>query len=666
MEYKALFKPYKIGRVEIKNRISMSAMDTAGWYDSNGLLTDAGIDYFEARAKGGVALIHTGSNRPNFSFEGGGTNTASPFADPKAFVFMHKKLADRLHAYGTKLFIQLAYGGGRVAFPASLQGGGVAASEDPNRWDPSIMCREITKSEIDGIVRASIEAAVLCKRAGCDGVNVNAYGGYLLDQFITARFNHRNDEYGGSLDGRVKIVVDIIKGIKEACGESFPVTVRIGTKQYMKGVGQGVIDGEEYEEYGRDVDESVAIAKKLEEAGCDGFLIGNGTYDSFYWLYPPMYQKEALWIDDVAPLTRAVKVPVISSGKILRPEIADKLISDGKLTAVALGRALIADPEWANKAKIGDSDDIRPCIGCNNGCIGHIFSGMPLQCAVNAELMRERTSRIEKADSPKKIAIIGAGIAGMECARVAAMRGHKVTIYEKSDRVGGLFNVAAAPDFKYQDKRLIAWYARQMDKLGIEIRFGCTVTPELMDSEAPDEIVVATGSVAKKPPISGADGKNVAFAADILLGKVEPGERVAIIGGGHVGCELAMFLADKGRQVTIIEAMPEILSANAPEPLCIANKLMLVDALRYQNVRVFENSRVLNIHDGYVRVACADGEKDLAVDTVALAIGLSADTSLFNTLNERFAKPVWCIGDAKMVSNTMFGIRDANCIARIL
>lgn len=666
LKYPTLFSPFKIGNLEVKNRICMSAMDTAGWYDSNGLLTDAGINYYEARAKGGVGLIHTGSNRPNFDFAGGGTNTASPFKDAKAFVFMHKKLADRVHAYGTKLFIQLSYGGGRVAFPASLQGGGVAASAGPNRWDSSIMCREITRDEITGIINASVEAALLCQKSGCDGVNINAYGGYLLDQFITARFNHRSDEYGGSVEGRAKILTDIVTGIKEACGQSFPVTVRIGTKQYMKGVGQGIIDGESYEEYGRDVDESIAIAKVLQAAGCDGFLIGNGTYDSFYWLYPPMYQKEALWLDDVAPLTAALDVPVISSGKILRPEVAEQAISDGKITAAALGRALIADLEWAAKARRGDAGDIRPCIGCNNGCIGHIFTGQPLQCAVNADVMREGCGGLVKAETPKRVAVIGAGIAGMECARVAALRGHTVTIYEESDRVGGMFNAAAAPDFKYQDRWLISWYERQLSKLGVRIEYKIKITPEKLREIGPDEVVVSTGSYVKMPPIPGIDGANVASGVDVLLGNRDVGDSVIVIGGGHVGCEVALFLKEKGKEVSIVEAAGSILSAESPEPMSIANKLMLIDSLAFNGIQTFTNMKVTEIHgDGLS--AIHDGTPvTLHADSVVVAIGLRSNSGLYDTLNREFDGPVWLIGDAKQVSNTMFGIRDANAVARIL
>lgn len=668
LKYPELFTPFKIGKVEIKNRICLSAMDYTGWYDRNGIATDRVIDYFVERAKGGVGLIHSGSNRPNFQFEGGGTNTPSPFMDPKTFVFQYKKLADKLHAYGAKLFIQFGYGGGRVAFPASINGDPVAASAGPNRWDKSIMCRELTKSEIEGIVKASIEAAAICKRTGCDGININAYGGYLLDQFITASINHRTDEYGGSLDGRVKVLVDIIHGIKEVCGKDFPVTCRIGTKQYMKDIGVAAVDGENFEEFGRDVDESIAIAKKLEEAGCDGFFIGNGTYDSFHWLYPPMYQKEGLWLDDVAPLKKAVKVPVFSSGKILQPGMANDAIKNGVIDAVVLGRALVAEPNWANLARSGDVEAIRPCIGCNAGCVGHIFSGLPMQCAVNADLFHEKEAALVPAETPKNVAIIGGGIAGMECARLAAKRGHKVTIYEQSDRLGGTFIAAATLESKGAERRLLKWYEREIKNSGVQVVFNFCPSVEAIERLNADSVVVATGASPKVPPIPGLAQDNVLTAIDALRGfrKVE-GSKVTVIGGGHVGCEVALWLKDNGvEDVNLIEAMPELLMAAEPEPIPLANKLMLLDLLEYNKVNIYKYAMVRRVDGDKVILTQNGEEKTLTADTVILAIGFGANNGLYRELIDRLPQPVWCIGDAKTPTNIMFGIRDANAVARLL
>jgi 2-enoate reductase len=410
------------------------------------------------------------------------------------------------------------------------------------------------KLVVSYIPSTTIEAAVLCKQTGCDGIDINgAYGGYLGDQFTTDAFNKRTDEFGNSVDGKLKVLTDIIKGIKKACGKDFPVTLRFGTKHYIKEERQAAVPGEEYKEFGRDVEQSIVMAKKLEEAGYDAFLIGNGSYDSFYWLYPPMYQKDGLWLEDVAKLKGNVNIPVISPGKIIRPEMANNAIKNGMIDAVAIGRALLADPEWANKAKLGKDEAIRPCIGCNTGCVGRIFAGLPMQCAVNSNLFNEKKSKLEKAETPKKIAIIGGGIAGMEAARIAAQRGHDITIYEKNDQLGGVFIAASVPEFKDADRLLLKWYNREIVNSGVKVNYNSDMTLDQIEALDVDEIVVATGTTAKVPPIPGVNQEHVITAIEALLGEKEIGENVTIIGGGQVGCELALSLQEQGKKVTIVE-----------------------------------------------------------------------------------------------------------------
>lgn len=342
-------------------------MHNIGWTDAYDLIDDCVIDYFEARTKGGVGLIFTGAKQPDFQYDNG-VIMKNPFQNPTTFVSRHKKLVDRVHTYGTKIFIQFGYGGGRVDFPAWIPGQGIAPSDCPNRWDPSIQHCAMTKTEIQSVIDASISAAVLCLQTGCDGIDINCYGGYTIDQFLQPCYNKRTDAYGG-LDSGIKIMSEIVQGIKRVCGKNFPVTCRLGMRQHIKAVGQGGLDGEDYVEYGRTPEQSIYVAKKLAEAGYDAIYLGNGTYDFFYWLYPPMYQKEGLWLDDVEALTRQIDVPVICGGKILQPRMANDAIRDGKITAVVLGRQLLADPEWPNKARLGLDEEIRPCIGCNFGCV---------------------------------------------------------------------------------------------------------------------------------------------------------------------------------------------------------------------------------------------------------------------------------------------------------
>lgn len=567
LRYPKLFKPFNIGGVEIKNRICMSPMGVPGWLDANSCYTEEAIAYYEERAKGGVGLIFTSGTTPNTKIE----PDDSPYAEPYPFITQTRKLAERLHLYGTKLFVQIYLGTGRVCDPRP---DAISASENPNRWDPELITRALTTEEIYELINAAIDAAVICNEAGADGVDINgAYGSYLGDQFATDIFNNRTDEFGGSMEGQLKLLTDIVKGINGACGAKFGVTCRFSTKHYMKALGQAGMPGEEYAEVGRDVAQSVEMGKMLEVAGYDALLIGNGAYDSFHWLYTPMYHKEGLWLDDIAPLTKEVNIPVIAAGKILQPEMANDVISNGIADAVAIGRGLIADPYWADKTKLGKPEDIRPCIGCNAGCIARIFAGLPLQCAVNPDLFYENSTKgkLVPTTEPKKIAIIGGGVAGMECACIAAKRGHSVTIYEKSHVLGGRMVAASVPYFKVADRRLLAWFEKELRESGVKVELGKALALEEIETLDVDEIVVATGTTPFIPPIPGIDHESVVQVTDVLSGK-EVGDRIVLIGGGQVGLEVAVWLKKQGKDVIVAEALPELM-AGAPEAIAVPNKL---------------------------------------------------------------------------------------------
>lgn len=666
LKYPELFQPFKIGRLEIKNRIVMSGMHNIGWKDENDIITDEVIDYFEARAKGGVGLIISGANQPDFQFDNG-VIMNNPFRHPGTFASQHKKLADRVHSYGCKLFIQFGYGGGRVDFPEWIPGEGIAADDSSNRWDSSIQHRALTKKEIKNIIDASVFASSVCKQTGCDGIDINCYGGYLLDQFLQPCFNHRTDEYAG-LDGGIKIMAEIVRGIREVCGKDFPVSCRLGVRQHIKEEGKAGLAEEKYTEYGRTPEESIYVARKLEEAGYDAIYIGDGTYDSFYWLYPPMYQKEGLWLDDVAELTKAVSVPVFCPGKIVTPDVANEAVKNGKVTAVALGRALLADPEWANKARLGLEEEIRPCIGCNIACVGHIFAGLPMGCAVNANVMREKEmDTIVPVQNRKKVAVIGGGIAGMECARIAAERGHEVTIYEKSDKLGGTFISASVPEEKIAARRLLAWYDREIEKAEVAVKFNSELTLEDVKKLDCDEIVVATGNVPKIPPIPGVNGSNVYSPVKVLTGeqKIPKGSKVVVIGGGLVGCEAALYLKQEEafEDITIVEGLGELMCGGL-EPQPIGNKLMICDLIDFHKIKLQMNSMLNRIEDGKVVVNCNGEEKEMKADAVIMSLGLASNDRLYREIYENIPKKVWRIGDALSASNLMFGIRDANAIAR--
>ena len=662
IKYPELFKPFNIGRLEVKNRVCMSAMHPEGWLDANGIITDKAISYYEERAKGGTGLIFTGAGQPVTQFAGAG-HINSPFAKPGIFIEQYQKLVNRVHAYGAKVFIQIAYGGGRVTFPGGLSGHPVAASDGPNRWDSSLQHRALTTEEVYQIINDTIDAVRICRMTGCDGVDINSYGGYLFDEFLTDAFNHRTDEFGGSLEGKLKILTDIISAVKKE-NKFFPISCRLGTKHYVKAVGQGALEGEVFTEFGRDIPETLQMAEILQDAVYDAFYVGNGCYDSFYWMYPPMYQKEALWLDDVESLTRMSKIPVICAGKILQPQTANTAIKENKVTAVALGRALLADPFWAGKAKCGEDEKIRPCIGCNTGCLGRIFSGLPMQCAVNLDLFREEQAEVLPARVKKKVVIIGAGVAGMECARMAVLRGHTVQLYDKRQQLGGVFHEAGVPDFKAADHRLITWYKNQLEKNGVQIHLNMEVTPEMIEEMQADEIVVATGAKANIPPIEGVEQNNVLTGVEALGGRKAIGEKVLVIGGGQVGCEIAIWLKDQGKDVKVVEFASQLMSGMGKT--FEANTLQIIDTLAYKNSEGLLNSACKKITENNVVISTPDGEKVLEADTVILSVGFHPDTEFFHNVDSRIPKNVWCLGDAKQPSNIMYAITDGNAIGRAI
>lgn len=665
LKYRELFKPFKIGKLEIKNRICMAPMLPAGWLDDKKIFTDETIAYYEERAKGGVGLIYTGASFPNAGLEHADF-TKSPFAHPEYFVMQARKLVDAVHKYGCKIFIQMQLGCGRTAFPGSSVP--IAPSPVANRWDPSVECRELTKEEIQRLIDATIEAAVLCKQAGADGVDINGVkGGYLGDQFATEAFNKRTDEYGGTLEGRVRLIVEIVKGIKERCGKDFPVTTRLGTKAHMKGERQGQLPGEEYTEFGRDIEESLKIGKMLEEAGFDAILFGTGTYDSLYWLYPPMYMEDGCWLEEVRQLKEALNIPIICPGKMSDPAIANQAIKDGAIDAVAIGRGLVADPEWPDKVKRGNDEDIRPCLYCNIGCLARVLGGLNMQCSVNSDLFCEKEIPVKygKTDSPKKVAIIGGGIAGMEAARVAAIRGHDVTIYEKTDRLGGLMIPASVPEFKKYDKKLLEWFERQMKQLGVKLRYKQYMDAEKIMALDADVILMATGSTPKMLSVPGSDQENVLTAADVLMGKELPGRKVVLIGGGQVGCETALWLKEKGYDVAIVEKLGELIAAGS-DPIPFPNRDMLIDLIAFHQIPVHLNATVEEITKDSVIITGKKGKLELEADAVVLSIGYKPNDELFKEVYGATDKKVWLIGDAKNPSNIMNAVKDGSAIGALI
>lgn len=667
-KYEHLFSPVKIGKVEVPNRIALLPMGVFSprLMNKDGSYTKDGADYYIERAKGGTGLIITGLvPLPKNAM-------ASILNDPESYVKNQKYLADGIHKYGSKVFIMISALSGR----SSTNPDDPAPSALPNVWNPKRNNREMTKAEIEEYIQGFAIGAKAAKDAGIDGVEIHAvHEGYLLDQFTIRNYNHRQDEYGGSLENRLRFPCEIVKAIKKECGEDFPVSIRYSVKSYTKGFNRGAVPGETFDEFGRDYEESFQVAKMLEEAGYDMLDCDNGTYDAWYWPHPPVYMPKALNLDDVAELRKHVNIPVICGGRFDDPSLADEAIAQGRIDMMGMGRPLLADADRANKFKEGREDDIRPCISCHFGCLARIFqfdekthATKDISCALNPRCGMENHYNIAQTETKKKIAVVGGGIAGMEAARVAALRGHFVDLYEKTDQLGGVFIAASAFEFKEDDRKLLQWYRKQIKDTGVHVLFHTEFKPE--DRANYDEVFVATGAHERKLNTPGFDSPHVRYAVDVLTHQNIENQNVVIIGGGLTGCELAYDLARRNKKVTIVEALPEILNVeglSAANYNCLKELLRFyhVDVLKYSTVKKYENGKafvettslnVPNINDRAMVMSLQGVHKtmqEIPVDTIIVSVGYMADQDLYNQIKDEH---VHLLGDAVHPGNLMSAI----------
>jgi len=668
-KYEALFTPWKVGNVEIKNRIVLCPMGGTslfGWFELTGCKFDKeAAKFFLERAQNNVGLIIPGIAPLRDTFWGKWL-----WQNPKMFEDL-KVFMDEIHKTGAKLFIQLTAGMGRswaiTELIAPMHKNKVtrailkpildtshelaSPSPLPSRWDPEITTPEMTVEQIHEIIEAFAKTAKLCKDAGVDGVEVHAvHEGYLLDQFTMEWTNKRTDQYGGSFENRYRFPVEVVQAIKAACGQDFPVSLRYSVESKVKGFRSGAVPGEEYVEVGRGMAESEKAAKYLQDAGYDMLNADNGTYDSWYWAHPPMYMPQNCNLADVSHIKQFVDIPVVCAGR-MEPEVGAQAVAEGKIDAMGVARQFLADPQWITKLIEERLEDIRPCICCHAGCFnfssskGHantqdLTDTMGLaRCAINPPTMQSGKYHIEPARKQKTVAVVGGGIGGMEAAIVCAKRGHKVTLYEKSDRLGGVFIAAASPSFKEKDRDLIAWYRREITKYPIEVKLNALVN-SVTALEA-DEVIVATGATPNRIPVPGVE-KGIE-AIDFLLGNREAGQKVVVIGGGLTGCEIAYELYLQGKEPVIVEMQEDLITTKG---VCLANSSYLRDFFSANKVPVHLETRLNKITDTGVIVTGKDGKPfTIEADSVILSTGYKPAP-----LAEK-AKHVHLVGDASKVGN---------------
>ena len=645
-KYAPLFTPFKIGNVEIKNRIvqcSMGGTSLFGWLEPCHFDKEAAY-FLLQRAQKGVGLVLPGMQCVRDTMG-------------RRWLYQNKRMFKQLKEYmveyhktGAKLFIQLAAGFGRsmavtpwmvvlnknpilnkLASPiVDVSYSCASASATPNRWQEDMLSRPMTVKEIQEMVEAFGKTAKMLRDAGVDGVEIHAvHEGYLLDQFTMENWNWREDQYGGSFENRFRFPVEIVQCIKKYAGDDFPVSLRYSVVSKTKGWGKGAIYEEtEFEEWGRDMAESEKAIKYLGDMGYDFFNCDNGTYDAWYWAHPPQYMPDNCNLADVEHIRKFTDKPVACAGRML-PETAAEEIAAGRLDAMAIARQNLVDPDWIIKIQEGREDEIKPCIRCHNGCfnfakykgtanIQGLEDSLHLgRCALTPSTMQHNRYKIVPTKHPKKVAIIGAGIGGVEAALVLKQRGHKPVIFEKTDRIGGLFLTASAMSFKENDKALITWYENEVKKQGLDIRFNTEIN-DLGTVRGFDEIIVATGAVPRKMVIPGFE-KCLTFT-QLLREKYPVGDKVLFFGGGQSACEAAYEMIKQGKHPIIVEFAKDLVPA---QNVCLSNASFLRDAMEFHKVPVYLEHTIREIKDKTAVIASKDGKNvfEIEYDNIVNGIG---------------------------------------------
>ena len=635
-----LFDKTYIGKMKLKNRVFMSPMGTTG--EADGAYNIDAINYFMERAKGGAGLIITGANVVSTKYEPRPCTELSDFHHVERL----NMLIDRCHHYGAKVCVQLSPGLGRQQFTDPFTPPYSAGSVG-SFWFPDLICKPFTKEDIQYLVGKIGYSASLAVMAGADAVELHAYGGYLLDQFQSKQWNNRTDEYGGSLENRMRFTLECIEAIKKNIPDTVPLLVKFTPDQRVEGF--------------RDLSEGIEMAKILEKAGVDALHVDTGCYEEWYQAITTVYSKPGHKLDVQKAIKDVVSVPVLGDGKLFDPKLAEKVVNDGILDYVGLGHEMLADPHWVNKVKKNQLEDITPCVGCNE-CLLSGFSGKHYYCAVNPTCYAEKEYALP-ADTglKRKVLIIGGGPAGMEAAITAKRRGFEVDLWEKADKLGGTLWPAGGPDFKADVLKLITYLETQCHKLGVNISLNKAATKDNIKGLDYDRIILATGANPAMPPIEGIE--KTVLATDYLTHQVTTGDNVVIIGAGLAGSEAACDLAGQGKNTVLIEMLPDILAlANH----CLNNDQHLRNMIKDRGVNVVTGAKVTKITDDSITYE-KDGEvHTVSCDTVLNAAGFKPNNQLEDLLEEEYDDKVVVIGDAVAPRKILTAIHEGYHAIRVM
>jgi 2,4-dienoyl-CoA reductase-like NADH-dependent reductase (Old Yellow Enzyme family)/thioredoxin reductase len=649
--FEHLLSPVTINKMVVKNRIFVPPMGTNDC-TGRGEPTDQMVQYFENIAKGGAGLIVMevadvdGARRYNEKVLG----IYDDFLIPA-----WKKITDAIHKYDARIVAQLIHAGPIPLFNDPSQLGPIGASPVPHVYNPGRIPHALTVDEIKSVTKLFVDAARRAKEAGCDGVEVHcAHNHGLLGAFVSPLHNKRTDEYGGDLFGLMKLPLEVIAAIRKEVGPDYPISVRIS--------------GSEMEAGGLTVDEICRMAKMFEKASVNYFDVSNGTLLDVKTVLPPTGTISAINAEYARRIKEVVKVPVGTVGRLLDPWIAEEVIASGKADIAFMGRAILCDHELPDKVKDGKLDDIRPCIGCSE-CVTSAMYGGATNCTLNSELGHESEGEIGTAEKKKKILIAGGGPGGLEAARVAALRGHDVTIMEKSDHLGGQFTIAAYPPTKQELTKGLKYQIREVDRLGVKIELNKTVTKQIAEEFGADAVIVATGGKPILPDwLKNGAHKRVVTAWEALRGIDNLGTNLLVIGGGQVGCETADYLAPPhyfmkpyDRKITIIEMLDNILIDDFS-----ANRDLLVTRLLHKNIKIITGAKVEEIlADGVTYTKEGQSHVLNGIDAIVCAMGTHPENSLLEELSG-LSVPVIAIGDAQKPRKIMHAVYEGAKAAKAL
>lgn len=640
-----LFEPINIGGMSLKNRLVMAPMTLNLCKD--GFVTERMINFFKERAKGGVGLIIVGDGIVDFPI---GNNSKEALAiDNDKYIPGLRRLVEAVKAYDVKIVMQLSHAGRRAGRVSKTTGRlevtrgliPVAPSSIAHPVPGYVVPRELTVEEIEEIIEKFGEAAGRAVEAGFDGVGLHCAHMYLCGQFLSPWANKRTDKYGGDLNGRLRFVIEVVRRMRREIGNR-PIICRI--------------NGEE-PEGGNTLEDIQGIAQRLEENGVDSISVsvGFGAAIKAHGFIPsvaPMRFPQGCIVHLAENIKRKVSVPIIVANKIRDIDFAEKILQDGKADLIALGRPLIADPELPRKALEGRSEDIIPCTSCCR-CIQYVLEKEePIRCEVNPVAGREGEYIVSLASKRRRVLIIGGGPAGMEAAITLARRGHEVYIVEKGRELGGRMLLAAIPPGKSDIRRLIDYLKTQVSKLNVNVELGVEATPEVIGRIKPDVVVVAVGGKPRIPNIPGINGGNVALAEDILRGSVKAGGSVVVIGGGQVGLEVAEYLAERNRRVTVVEMLEDV-GGDLPN----VSKLPLLQSLESYGVSILTRTIPQQVTGEGVIVSRRGRSWLIRADTIVLATGFQGDTGLIDEL-KNMVKEIYVIGDCREPGNILSAIHE--------